>query len=1099
MLQLLLGTAGTGKTHWIFQRIAQLAQQGKHSILLVPEQFSAGIEARLYQLLGDELSLFVTSCSFRTLAEQILNQYGGGELPLMSEAGRAVLVRRAMDALEPEVLGKYSSQKRSAAFCMACADVIQEMKTAGVSPELMQSAGQAQPRLKQLGAIYGAYQSLLENIALDPVDCLSIATQRLCPDFFEQKTIFFDNFDGFTAPQYKMLQAMLQSGADVVIGLCCPGIAGGQELFSPAQETARRLRRLASSCDCEMKLQILSTNHRHQQAKGLELLTEGLSEGFPLEQTPPHVWVTPCTDSWQQAKYATTILAQQARKGIPYSRMAVICREKDPYAMAMRWEAHLLQIPLFEDMPALLQFSPIASALLSILKIAKNGINTQDVLTLLKTGLVANATTEQIALLERYTQVWKLWEKDWKQPLLSNRTLEGFEGDEQDQQQQAEVQQAEQARRAVAEPLQAFCHAVADATKPKGINGAEFCKQVYQLLEAIQAPSQAKQQVQQASQESQSAAEELQRMWDKGMELLQELYSLLQQDSVTATEVLELVQILLRSTELGRIPQYLEGVLFTTPDRFQPDNIDYCIVLGANEGEFPRTVGSSGLLTHADRDLLKQQGANLPGDFEQRVTQEQLYFYRTATAAQKGVWFLYQAGQAQLQLSQPLQEIAPPQGFASLDLAPQQFCLTPSSTLDWVCGKGGQSFASQLPPLQQQIDQLAQQATTPVYQVEDSLAMQQLLGNNLTISPSRMERFYLCKLAYFLEYVVGLKMPRPAKLDFLLTGSLVHYILEKALQHPDFLQQPNNQQALEQLAKALAEEYIAQLPQTQQQKPLTKRERNILSRVVQELVPLLEFLQQEQQQSQFQPIAFEMPLGAGGAEGIQVPLPNQHTACLRGKIDRVDAMEQEQQRWLRVIDYKTGNKKFSLDNVYYGLDTQMLLYLFSLCTPQGQSFPSRSLPAGVVYVLVSSGNKTTTDREKANQATAPKIELHGLIADQPEVYLGMDTQATGKYLPFGFKKDGSPNQYSKKKLISHQQMLRICSHLKGKLQQMGSQLYAGQIEADPLKTPDLEPCKYCKYQDICRREADALMREMQGGEGDCFLDSQDDPQQEGGE
>ena len=42
MLKLVLGASGSGKTTLLYARIRARAEAGKHSILLVPEQFKIG-------------------------------------------------------------------------------------------------------------------------------------------------------------------------------------------------------------------------------------------------------------------------------------------------------------------------------------------------------------------------------------------------------------------------------------------------------------------------------------------------------------------------------------------------------------------------------------------------------------------------------------------------------------------------------------------------------------------------------------------------------------------------------------------------------------------------------------------------------------------------------------------------------------------------------------------------------------------------------------------------------------------------------------------------------------------------------------------------
>ena len=95
MLKLVLGTSGSGKTTLLYARIRARAEAGKRSILLVPEQFTSSTEARIYRELGDALSGMVESYSFTSLAEHIRAIEGGAAVQTLTDAGRAVLVRRA--------------------------------------------------------------------------------------------------------------------------------------------------------------------------------------------------------------------------------------------------------------------------------------------------------------------------------------------------------------------------------------------------------------------------------------------------------------------------------------------------------------------------------------------------------------------------------------------------------------------------------------------------------------------------------------------------------------------------------------------------------------------------------------------------------------------------------------------------------------------------------------------------------------------------------------------------------------------------------------------------------------------------------------------
>ena len=102
--------------------------------------------------------------------------------------------------------------------------------------------------------------------------------------------------------------------------------------------------------------------------------------------------------------------------------------------------------------------------------------------------------------------------------------------------------------------------------------------------------------------------------------------------------------------------------------------------------------------------------------------------------------------------------------------------------------------------------------------------------------------------------------------------------------------------------------------------------------------------------SDFRPLDFELdfsktpdlpPVSVGAGEDSLV---------LTGVADRVDGWERDGKLYLRVVDYKSGHKTFSLTDVWYGMGLQMLLYLFALEKNGGEHYKKPIVPAGVLYV-----------------------------------------------------------------------------------------------------------------------------------------------------
>ena len=336
-----------------------------------------------------------------------------------------------------------------------------------------------------------------------------------------------------------------------------------------------------------------------------------------------------------------------------------------------------------------------------------------------------------------------------------------------------------------------------------------------------------------------------------------------------------------------------------------------------------------------------------------------------------------------------------------------------------------------------------------------------LLGDRLTLSPTRVEQYYRCRFSYFLQYVLRIRPRRRAELSPLESGSLVHYILEHVMRRAGAEFPRLAPEELARLAGEVADQYVAEnMPAA------GRRFAYLVERLKRGVTRLLSYLQAEQAQSLFHPAAFEQEIGTG--EGAVPPLtlrtPDGRTVQVQGKIDRVDVMEREGRTYLRVVDYKTGNKAFNLDEVYCGLNTQMLLYLFTLRSNAAQVYKN-PVAAGVLYLA---GDPVLKTGSRAEAAAAPVYKVDGLVLNDELVVRGMDRDATGMFVPFAFGKDGAPRASAK--LASLEKLGNIEKHLDALVVEMARGLYAGEIDAVPLRTAAHCPCDVCDYRPVCLHE-----------------------------
>nr|CRY93926.1 hypothetical protein [uncultured prokaryote] len=349
----------------------------------------------------------------------------------------------------------------------------------------------------------------------------------------------------------------------------------------------------------------------------------------------------------------------------------------------------------------------------------------------------------------------------------------------------------------------------------------------------------------------------------------------------------------------------------------------------------------------------------------------------------------------------------------------------------------------------------------------------------LRLSPSRVERYFTCPFAYFCSGGLNLQPRRKVEISPLQSGTMIHFVLERMVSaHRGKGLGELSWEQMQQEVEALLHEYLAE--RVSRTETLSKRFHYLFERLSITLTRLLRQLAQEFAQSQFEPIRFELPIRQGGEVApLELCLADGTQVSVEGTVDRVDLMEQDGRRYVRVVDYKSGSKTFRLDDVYYGLNLQMLVYLFAIWK-NGKGPLENCLPAGVLYLpakdhIIQAARQTTDEQiEKEHQK---KYRMNGLVLEDPVCVAGMEEKVSGVFIPVRTKNDGSFDARSS--LATLEQMGSIQRHIERVLSEMASGLQQGGIAAEPADGLGYEPCKYCDYQPICQHHPEDPHRTLQ--------------------
>ncbi len=1064
MLQLVLGIAGTGKTTWILNEMKARAMRGAGSILLVPEQFSSSAETLVLETLGDAGSAFVEVLSFRTLAERILRAEGGDSLHILSDAGRAVLVKQAL--AQAGGLRRLGRARRDTAFCNLCAQTLAELKTAGATPESVQQVAQknGDAKLGDLALIFAAYERVLSGSAMDPEDRLCLAAQRASGAFFENRACYIDNFDGFTAPEYTLLEAVMRHCEATCAALCCDELEeheDGLGLFSPVRATAQRLQQRAQRLGLPCPAAVLLPSPRRSGASELLAANLVMAGRVPTGVVcSGKLTLTALPDRHAEVKLAAAEMRRLACSGVSYGKMALICRDPALYESMVRRELALFDIPWHSDSPDSIEFSAPVAFLRAALALLRQGLASAPLLELLKTGLCGSPPAA-LAALENYVFTWRPKAADWRQPFQQNP---GGLLQEMDEAAGETLALAEGLRATLLPMVEEFLQQ-AKGRRPRGLS-----VQLYRLLDRLGAPQHLEENARLMEENGDFAfAQRSRRAWDMCMEMLDQMALLLPDEPVSPQEYDELFLLLVRSTDFGSPPATLESVVFTEAGRMRLADADHCFVLGLLEGEFPAKVGYSGLLTHADRDLLVESGIEMPGAFQNRILLEQMFLYRALTGARQSLhlsWPRRHGGVPGALCAEltPLVRLLEP---GPLALPQAAFATTPEAAFDQLCTlyrENTPEAASLLAALEQSplpAEKLALLTAADAprhFTVRDIEALRRLTGRTLRVSPTRAERYFTCRFAYFCEHVLHLRPRRLAQLSPLESGTFVHHILEQVLREAGGAFSQLDDDRLHALTNHYADDFIRQnFP------PLTPRSQLLLQRIKENAAGLLCYLRDWAQHSRFETSALELAFGPEGAQPLCLEGADGTKLQVTGKVDRVDLLSQGGKRYLCVLDYKTGSRHFELDEVLYGLNMQMLVYMNALCRPGGPY--AGALPAGMLY-LSSDPAPLSGTRHDGN---TPLYQLDGLLLENAAVLEALDSDKTGLFLPLKYKKDGQPA--ASRYLADLERIGGLGRYTEELLAEMAGGLSAGDFAPRPLvKNGAPRHCDYCPYRAACRHE-----------------------------
>lgn len=1078
MLQFVLGRAGSGKTEYLRELLSTL-EPAEKVMMLVPEQYTFETEKAVLRRAGPVRANTVQVYSFTRLAEAIFREEGGEAGRRLTDSGRRILMSEAVAACADH-LEVYASAAKSNRLTDLMLSAVNEMKLCGIEPEILsETAGRLSQKglsqkLRELGLIYGAYEGLVQASYLDPRDDLTRLEKVLeTSSFFDRRTVLVDSFEGFTMQELRVLRRILCKAEQVVVALCTDGLPDdGCGLFTLVNRTYRRLSVLAQENGVPRRPSIRLESGVRFQNDALKRLEAQLfcpeSDGAQAEgEAPPCIQVFEAADPYEEAEFvAASIRRLVMEQGYRYRDFSVICRSPERYYNCLSVALQKREVPCFVSAPARVDAEPVMRFLLGAFEAVQSGYGTEQLLGMLKTG-VSGFTSLEISELENYAFLWKLSGAAWKEEFVRHPGGFSPEWTEEDRE---SLQRLRSLRERLMLPLQRF------ASRTRDASGREITEAAYRLLtdygmEAV-LPAYCR-----ALEENgeQALAQKQVRVWELLCGILDQLHSLLGERKVSRERYYKLLKEVIGGEDVSEIPHTADEVIFGTAEQVRQSSPKVAFLLGAAQGEFPLTPKASGVFSDAERRELIALELPLGDPLEQKTMEERYLAYSVACAPSQRLIATYPrtAGGEDKQRSELIEEMLRifPGITVEKNLPDGFFANSREAAFSRMAARFGEDSAEAAAlralfsgdmAYAGRLEALRRASNRTPERIGDRALAGRFFGETPFLSATQIETFYSCRFRYFCRYGLNVKERRPAEVDVMQYGTLMHFLFEKI-----FGESPRQERSpevlegyVEGLIEAYAEENMGGIAL------LSARETYRLRRMGQSACKLIAHVEEELRQSQFVPSHFELTLGdTPDYPPLRVRAETGQTVLVGGTIDRIDSyVRPSGEKFVRVVDYKTGKKEFKLSDVLYGLNMQMLIYLAAL-TENGVQ-----LPAGVLYMPAAEPSVSAAQgmsEEKIRQEADKQLRMSGVVLDDTQILLAMENLAKGKFIPASLTKDGTLSKTSS--TLNEKQLQTVLLYTKRLIATMARELAQGSVEAKP-NLQNHNACRFCPYGAVCGKE-----------------------------
>lgn len=1102
-LRFYFGASGGGKSTKLHEEIVRrgMEEPNTNFLIIVPDQFTMQTQMDLVKAHPKKGIMNIDVLSFGRLSHRILEEVGADRRAVLDDTGKSLVLRKVAENIQEEmpVIG---SNLRKIGYIHEVKSVISEFMQYGIGEkELGELAAYAEKRgalyhkLKDLELLYKNFLEYIQDKYITTEETLDLLCGLLPKSrMIKGSVIAFDGFTGFTPIQNRLIQRLMMLAGEVIVtvvldaGLDPYKLDGEQKLFYLSKKTTADLRKLAAEAgvpfgkDVFLKEERLPRFQNNEEMQHLEkYLFRYPAKVYGKDNEALHLFET-SSPGEEMRQVCIEIKRLIREKHYCYRDFAIVTGNMETYAGHAQTEAAKFEIPVFIDQTKGILLNPFIEYIRSALRIVMENFSYQSVFHYLRSGL-ADFTREETDLLENYVIARGIKGKKRWTDIFTGKDDEG--GAE-------ELARLNGIRERFVEQLTPLTLKAGTAgEKIRALYGFITENKVQEKLAAYEKMFERRNDA--------ARAKEYGQIYRLVIDLLDQIESLLSDEKMNMKEFADILDAGFGEIEVGMIPQNVDRVVVGDIERTRLKEIKVLFFIGVNDGNIPKNAGMGGIISDIDREFLQESPYALAPTPRQQMYIQRLYLYMNMTKPSEHLYLSYCKVGGEGKSLRPsylidtISKLFPRLKAQKPELKnPEEKLETKRAGLDYLTAMLREYAAGRLgeegrrrfftvyraylgdEAYKNRTGELIEAAFT--YYREKGLGREiagALYGNLLVSSVSRLETYAACAYAHFLKYGLSLEEREEYSFEATDMGNVFHGVLELfagKLQERGYTWFDFGEKEAEEMLTQAMEGYAAAYGNTILYS--TARNEYAIDRMYRILKRTVLTLQHQLKKGSFIPENFELSFQmADDLEAVNIALSGEERMKLRGRIDRIDTYEDEEHVYVKVIDYKSGNRKFNLAALYYGLQLQLVVYMNAAVELERKKNPNKEVvPAALLYYHVSDPMvkaEVEVTPEEINEKLLKELRMTGVVTENDKVISLLDGEFSDKsdVVPVERKKDGSYS--AKSSVITGDDMGEISSYVNHKIKQIGMDIMRGNIEINPYEQSGGTSCDYCEYKSVC--------------------------------